>query len=123
MTVDMSLQPPSALNPSQDRVETLSPFLRLIVEPNRLRILALLAGGEHCVCDIERTLDLPQNLTSHHLGALKRAGLVSDRRDGRWVYYRLVPEAIGRHLATLVTVLDVEGADRRSEPCDPARGS
>ena len=53
--------------------EGLPAFLKLLAEPNRLRILMLLARGEQCVCDIEAALDLPQNLVSHHLvGHLSR---------------------------------------------------
>ena len=86
--------------------DALPVFLKLIADPNRLRILALLARGERCVCHIEAALALPQNLVSHHLSVLKRAGLVLDRREGRWVYYRLdVPMLAGR-LTALATLLE-----------------
>ena len=95
----------------------LSPFLQLLAEPNRLRILALLADGERCVCDIEAALDLPQNLTSHHLAALRRGGLLADRRDGRWVYYRLVPDIVQARVGELTTLLDTERANTAAAPC------
>ncbi len=60
-------------------------------EPKRLRILDLLRGGEMCVGHMTEELDVAQSLLSFHLKALRDAGLVTDRREGRWVYYSLVP--------------------------------
>jgi len=97
--------------------EGLPAFLKLIADSNRLRILTLLARGERCVCDIETPLGLPQNLTSHHLAALKRAGLVRDRRDGKWVYYSLDADALDHHLGVLRTLLDTRHVCMPSRPC------
>lgn len=63
-------------------------------EETRLEIVRLLTGGERCVCELQDALDAAQSRLSFHLRKLKDAGLVADRRDGRWVYYSLVPEAI-----------------------------
>jgi ArsR family transcriptional regulator, arsenate/arsenite/antimonite-responsive transcriptional repressor len=60
----------------------------------RLRILSQLAGGEHCVCDLMDALDAGQSLLSFHLRTLKDAGLVTDRRAGRWVHYSINAEAL-----------------------------
>jgi ArsR family transcriptional regulator, arsenate/arsenite/antimonite-responsive transcriptional repressor len=65
-----------------------------VAEETRLRIVQLLAGGERCVCDLQEELDAAQSRLSFHLKKLKDAGVVSDRRDGRWVYYSLVPESL-----------------------------
>jgi len=65
-----------------------------VAEETRLRILRLLTGGERCVCDLQDDLDAAQSRLSFHLKKLKDAGLVTDRRDGRWVYYAVVPEAL-----------------------------
>ncbi len=97
--------------------EKLPAFLKVIAEPNRLRILGLLAHGERCVCDIEAALDLPQNLVSHHLATLRREGLVLDRRDGKWVYYSIEPQVLGEHLGGLALLLDTRQARRRAIPC------
>lgn len=64
-------------------------FLKIIAEENRLKILCILRPGEKCVCDIWQFLDLPQNLTSHHLRVLKDFGLVKDRKEGLKVYYSI----------------------------------
>jgi DNA-binding transcriptional ArsR family regulator len=77
-------------------VEAVLPLIKLMSEPNRLRIFALLAGGELCVCEIEAAMRLPQNLISHHLGVLREAGLIRARRDGRWVHYAIDKAALAR---------------------------
>ena len=94
---ELAVRRPTDLAPQLP--DDLPAFLKLIVEPNRLHMLALLARGERCVCDVEAALGLPQNLVSHHLAVLKRDGLVRDRRDGKWVYYRIDPRALAERLA------------------------
>ena len=69
-------------------------LFQALSDEKRLRILGLLTRGEHCVCELTAALGLPQSLLSFHLRALKDAGLVVDRRAGRWVHYSLRPEAI-----------------------------
>jgi ArsR family transcriptional regulator, arsenate/arsenite/antimonite-responsive transcriptional repressor len=63
-------------------------------DETRLRIVELLCGGERCVCDLQDELDAAQSRLSFHLKKLKDAGLVSDRKEGRWSYYSLNPEAL-----------------------------
>lgn len=65
-----------------------------VAEETRLAVVRLLSGGERCVCELQEELDAAQSRLSFHLKKLKDAGIVEDRRDGRWVYYRLVPEAL-----------------------------
>src|SRR5688500_5269820 len=60
-----------------------------LADATRLRILALLARGEVCVCDLHESLGISQPKASRHLGHLRRAGLVQARRAGLWVHYRL----------------------------------
>lgn len=62
---------------------------KALSEPLRLRIMALLTEGELCVCDFTEVLSLPQSTVSRHMARLKAAGLVDDRREGKWVHYRL----------------------------------
>jgi len=72
-----------------------------IAEETRFRIIQFLARGERCVCDIQDELGAAQPRLSFHLRKLKEAGLVVDRREGRWVYYSLVPESIDEVLVFL----------------------
>lgn len=57
----------------------------------RLRLLNLMADSEVCVCFFIEVLDQPQPTISRHLAFLRKAGLVADRRDGKWIHYRLTP--------------------------------
>jgi ArsR family transcriptional regulator, arsenate/arsenite/antimonite-responsive transcriptional repressor len=63
-------------------------------DETRLEIVRLLSHGERCVCELQQVLEAAQSRLSFHLKTLKHAGLVSDRRDGRWVYYTLNRDAL-----------------------------
>ena len=65
-----------------------------VAEGTRLRIIQLLTGGERCVCELQADLGAAQSRLSFHLKKLKDAGVISDRRSGRWIYYSLVPEVL-----------------------------
>ena len=65
-------------------------------DETRIRIVDVLRSGGHCVCELNEVLELSQSLLSFHLRVLKEAGLVQDRREGRWVYYALDPEVLTR---------------------------
>jgi ArsR family transcriptional regulator, arsenate/arsenite/antimonite-responsive transcriptional repressor len=65
--------------------------LKALADRTRLRILALLAAGEICVCHIHTALEVPQPTASRHLAYLKKSGLVEDRKVGLWKHYRLKP--------------------------------
>ena len=74
-----------------DRAVTL---FHALSDATRLSIIEMLRGGERCVCDLQDELDAAQSRLSFHLRVLKDAGLVSDRREGRWSYYSILPEAL-----------------------------
>jgi ArsR family transcriptional regulator len=63
-------------------------------DATRLGIIEKLRSGEQCVCDLQDGLDAAQSRLSFHLRVLKEAGLVTDRKDGRWSYYSIAPEAL-----------------------------
>lgn len=63
-------------------------------DETRLEILGLLRAGEQCVCDLTDATGSAQSRLSFHLRVLKDVGLVEDRKDGRWSYYRLVESAL-----------------------------
>lgn len=75
------------------KAAALHDVLKALADPTRLRILALLAAGEICVCHIHTALEVPQPTASRHLAYLKRSGLVEDRKVGLWKHYRLKPVA------------------------------
>ena len=84
----------------------------------RLSILQRLRFGERCVCDLTDALDAAQSRLSFHLKVLKEAGLVSDRREGRWMYYTLNPDALAE-LGELVDAMASapSAAERRNGCC------
>lgn len=67
-------------------------IFKALADENRLRILALLLGGELCVCELMAALDLPQSTVSRHLAYLRNHGWVKDSRQGVWMYYRFNAE-------------------------------
>ena len=65
-------------------------FFRALADPTRLRLLNLIADREICVCYLVEILRMSQPKVSRHLAYLRRAGIVSPRRDGKWMHYRLL---------------------------------
>jgi len=82
---------PVAAAPDLDRAVEL---FHALSDETRLAILAMLRGGERCVCELQDELDAAQSRLSFHLKVLREAGLVSDRKEGRWSYYSIVPESL-----------------------------
>ncbi len=70
-----------------------SQLFHALSDPTRLELVQKLAGGEQCVCDLTEALKTGQSRLSFHLKVLKDAGLIRDRREGRWIYYSLNEEA------------------------------
>jgi ArsR family transcriptional regulator len=79
--------------PATTRTDTprLLGLLQALADEKRMAVVEALRDGEHCVCDLQEVVGTSQSLLSHHLRVLRDAGLVSDRREGRWVHYSLVP--------------------------------
>jgi len=73
-------------------MKRISQLFKIFSEVNRLKILFLLQKDRLCVCEMIEKLDLPQNLTSHHLRVLEKTRLVTNERKGRRIYYSLTPE-------------------------------
>jgi ArsR family transcriptional regulator len=73
----------------EKRLATLDTLFKALADPTRIRIVGLLLDGEICVCNIHESLGLPQPKVSRHLAYLRRAGLVTARKDGLWVHYGL----------------------------------
>lgn len=76
----------------------------------RLQVVVLLLDGERCVCELMDELDMAQSKLSWHLKTLRDAGVVNDRKEGRWVYYSLNAEGLGEARA----VLDALRPNRRA---------
>jgi ArsR family transcriptional regulator, arsenate/arsenite/antimonite-responsive transcriptional repressor len=75
---------------------------KALAHPARVRILAMLQGGELCVCQLIAVVRLAPSTISAHLVELKRAGLVEDRKEGKWVHVRLAEGGPAREVLAAV---------------------
>ena len=110
-------------SPSPDLV------FKAFADPTRLRILRLLQREEMCVGDLVKTLRIPQPKASRHLNYLRRAGLVTSRKDGLWRHYALAPARGSLHSRLLEclsscfeTVPGVGGDSKRARALKKAGG-
>lgn len=95
--------------------DVLAAALKILADPNRLRILDRLLTGTQCNCDLGERLDMAPNLISHHLGILKRSGLVraeKDPDDARWIRYTVNREAVEALKVSLCAFLESEERPR-----------
>ena len=86
-------------------LETYETVARAVADPSRARILKLLEDGELCVCQITAVLDLAPATVSKHLAHLKTAGLLQQRRDGKWIYYRLAEHDFNEYSRAFLLLL------------------
>ncbi len=77
------------------RTDQAAPLLRVLGDVRRLRLLRILQEQkELCVCELVDALELPQYEVSRHLAALRKAGLVNDRREGLWAFYSIAESTL-----------------------------
>jgi ArsR family transcriptional regulator len=74
-------------------------FFSSLGDMTRLKMLKVIGDDELCSCEVMAALELTQPTTSHHLGILERAGVLSSRRNGKWVFYRVSSPKIRAWLA------------------------
>ncbi len=91
---------------TQPALDELADLFRVLAEPRRLQILALLMQRELCVCEILPQLGVSQPLASHHLGVLSQAGLIRSRRDAQRTFYSVVPEKLAQLKAAVLDHFD-----------------
>jgi len=72
-------------------LDPLTDAFKALGHPARMRIVAMLADGELCVCQITAVLGVAPSTASAHLAVLRRAGLITEEKRGRWVFYSLAP--------------------------------
>ncbi len=85
-------------------MENLITAFKALADETRIKIIKLLEQGELCVCDIVAALDLQQSKVSFHLGVLKEAGLIQDRKEGKWTHYRIHDGDVFRRMLILTTL-------------------
>jgi ArsR family transcriptional regulator len=117
----------TATTPSLD-LSRAARLFHALSDETRLAILEMLQDGEQCVCDLTEALDAAQSRLSFHLKVLKDAGLVTDRKEGRWSFYEIDPAAldeleslVGALRPGLVQITRGTGAPRATAAVRPAR--
>ena len=90
-------------------------------DETRLQIIKMLYGKELCVCDIIDACDKSQPAISHHLKILKQAGLLEDRREGKWIFYRINYENLKIIECFINSVMQHEHEIVTCIPCSPNR--
>jgi len=83
--------------------------LKVLSDPNRLRIMCLLLRGERCVCEVEKELGISQQLASHHLNVLRESGLLRARKEGTSSYYTVAEKKLDRVTEVFLRYLGYRG--------------
>ena len=89
----------SRLEEDQRAFRGLEQFFAALGDSTRLKMLKLIDNEELCSCEVMAALELTQPTTSHHLGILERAGLLTTRRSGKWVFYKIANSKVRGLLA------------------------
>ena len=90
-------------------------WFHALSDTTRLEIIELLRAGERCVCELTDEMDAAQSRLSFHLKTLKDAGLVVDRREGRWVYYTLNADTLAG-IESLIGTFKPSGTSFQQSP-------
>ena len=92
-------------------------WFHALSDETRLDIVERLLGGERCVCELTDALDASQSRLSFHLKTLKDAGIVTDRREGRWVHYTLNRDTLGEMEEFLASLRRATRTPRIARAC------
>ena len=87
-----------------ERYQRKARVIRALAHPSRLAMVEALRAGERCVCELQELVGSDMSTVSKHLSLLKNAGIVSDRKDGLWVYYSLRTPCVAGFLACIDAV-------------------
>jgi ArsR family transcriptional regulator len=102
LTVLSACCSPADAGVADESAEALAAMFKALADPARVKIMSMLLNADEvCACDMAEAIGKTQATASHHLGLLRKAGLVTSDKRGTWVYYRAVPErlaAIGEAL-------------------------
>jgi len=93
-------------------------WFHALADETRLQIIERLCGGEQCVCDLTDFLQTGQSRLSFHLKTLKEAGILLDRREGRWVYYSINPDVLDDMIEAIRSLKVVPAKRNTAKCCD-----
>jgi DNA-binding transcriptional ArsR family regulator len=91
---------------NEEALSSEAKIFKALSDINRLKIVKLLKGGELCACELTFALSNSQSTVSHHLSVLKNAGLIKERKEGKWSYFRLSDGAIIELLKQVKLLVD-----------------
>ena len=91
-------------------------IFKAFCDENRIRILKLLRGGEKCACKLLEEMSISQPTLSHHMKILCDSGIVTGRKEGKWMHYSISAEG-GRIAKEYLTGLTTANPTRENEPC------
>jgi ArsR family transcriptional regulator, arsenate/arsenite/antimonite-responsive transcriptional repressor len=80
-------------------------IFKALGDPNRLRIMKMIAEKELCLCEIREILDLSSSTVSQHLTILRDAGLLLDAKDGKWVNFRVNDKSNLKHIRAILALI------------------
>ena len=89
-------------------------IFKALSDPNRIRIVKMLAERELCMCEIREVLDLSNSTVSKHLTILRDAGLLLDTKDGKWVNFRLNDKSEYKFTRSLIGLIKKSFDDDKS---------
>jgi len=96
-------------------------IFKALSDTNRLRIMKMLEQRELCVCELRSVLNLSNSTVSEHLAVLKDAGLILDRKDGKWVNYRLNDRCCVNFIKAVLELLEEHVGDEPALKNDAAK--
>jgi ArsR family transcriptional regulator len=85
----------------KSKIDTTNEFLKIIADPNRLKILVFLKDKPKCVCKIFPMLKISQKLASHHLSKLRKLDLVKQERNGNFIHYSINKKVLKKYMHIL----------------------
>jgi len=96
-----------------------SAVFKAFCDETRLMVLSLLQSGEKCACDLLEQVDVSQSTLSHHMKILVESGVVSSRKEGKWMYYRINQKGSEKAIALLkaLTTMDTDKIEGKKECC------
>ncbi|MPM51862.1 hypothetical protein SDC9_98613 [bioreactor metagenome] len=90
----------------EETINSETKIFKALADSNRLKIVKLLKEGELCACELTIALSSSQSTVSHHLSVLKSVGLIKERKEGKWSYFRLSEGAVIEILNQVKLLLD-----------------
>jgi len=89
------------------KIDTVNEFLKIIADPNRLKILVFLKDKPQCVCKIFPMLKISQKLASHHLSQLRKLNLVKQERNGNFIHYSINKKVLKKYMQNLNSTIKI----------------